>query len=112
MKKSDLKTGMVVEIEDGEKGKVLLNTERGDIVGAVNNGDKETWFPLNRFNEDLIEKDNYCGRRIMKVYAMELGNLFAASIKKHGVLIWERKPEYTKDDLVKMIGHEFEIKEK
>ncbi|GCD11704.1 hypothetical protein [Clostridium tagluense] len=47
MKKSDLKTGMWLELRDGTFGMVLLGTNNGDILSG------QAWFPLASFNENL-----------------------------------------------------------
>lgn len=40
LSKEDLKTGMIVVMDDGKVGTVLLDTANGDIVAG------DTWFPL------------------------------------------------------------------
>ena len=36
MEKSDLKTGMVITLESGARGRILLQTNRGDVVKYLN----------------------------------------------------------------------------
>ena len=50
MKKSDLRTGMIVELINGDRGRVLLETKNGDIISG-----KDVWFPISsEYEEDLI----------------------------------------------------------
>lgn len=48
MQKSDLRTGMIVENRQGERGMVLLDTEGGGVVTGDN-----MWFPLEYLTENL-----------------------------------------------------------
>ena len=47
MKKQDLKTGMILEFKNEEKGMVLLGTETGDVYVG------ETWGDLKSLNDDM-----------------------------------------------------------
>jgi len=107
MKKYELRTGMQIETERGEKRYVLLGTENGDITTSnstttVHGFERlyNTW-ELNNWNDDLthITKAHMIGD-IIKVYGF------------WGNLIWERKeiPKYTKEELFKIVGHKFELK--
>lgn len=92
MEKKDLKTGMQVEFENGERRLILLDTEKGDVVSNVDAtidsfGRRRltNYYGLNNWNDDLtkvIEHDPLTD--IVKVYGM------------YGNIIWERKevPEY------------------
>lgn len=93
MKKSDLKTGMLVVDTAGAFGIVMKDTEQGDaIVGSWdrNNTEPSTsafWTPLDSYDEDL--KGLY--GNITKVYGF-LNNCDACLPKiKHRKLLWERK---------------------
>lgn len=93
MKKSDLKTGMLVVDTAGAFGIVMKDTEQGDaIVGSWdrNNTEPSTsafWNPLDSYDEDL--KGLY--GNITKVYGF-LNNCDACLPKiKHRKLLWERK---------------------
>lgn len=94
MKKSDLKTGMVVELSTGARGKVLLGTEKGDII-AGNYGDEfhsnteGTWCLLDEYDENLVSKSNSKHTNINKVYAIANPRQ-GASISSTGDLLWER----------------------
>lgn len=49
--KSDLKTGMWIELRDGDKGMVLLNTNSGDIFSG-----HDLWGSLSEYKDDLTSK--------------------------------------------------------
>lgn len=51
MKKSDLKTGMQVELRDGSRCIVLLGTPKGDVLKDLND---TTWLSLDSLNESLV----------------------------------------------------------
>lgn len=55
MKKSELKTGMLLKFTEGTYGIILLNTRKGDLFGPpddITNNEK-TWGSLSDINEDL-----------------------------------------------------------
>ncbi len=90
MKKSDLKTGMIVVTADGEKSQVLLGTKNGDILSG------QTWCPLNVYNENLEYGKSHRhlevvrGARIDEVYQPE-GNMHYQRMEVGPRnLIWER----------------------
>lgn len=59
MKKSDLKTGMIIKTRDGRRGIVLLNTPEGDVIGSDGRISRNRTFqPLYAFNEDLQRNDD------------------------------------------------------
>lgn len=91
MKKSDLKTGMVVENKKGELSLVMRDTEVGDIF-AGSGCDNEFWCPFRSFDESLNNKDT--GRYdIVKVYSVNnVCNISAAKVSSNNrELIWERE---------------------
>ena len=105
MKKSDLKTGMKVIQSDGMEYIVLLGTSWGDyLVGErSHNG-------LRYYNEDLTGI-NYEGHNIDEVLRpVKCSDL--RSKDQDFVTIWERKetPEYTMEEAIKLIGHNFKLK--
>lgn len=55
MKKSDLKTGMLLEFNSGKLGLIMLNTPQGDslVSDGKGIGEKRTWMPLGELSEDL-----------------------------------------------------------
>jgi hypothetical protein len=83
MKKSDLKTGMWVEYEDGEKACVMLGTKEKDILIS-----DKSWLPLNAVRNDLSSSPR-CS--IVKVY--EAKNTMSMFNGEHLKLLWEREPQ-------------------
>jgi len=53
MKSSDLKTGMVVTLRNGQTGRILLQTEQGDTVRYLNSDGWDGWDGLNLWNNVL-----------------------------------------------------------
>jgi hypothetical protein len=96
MKKSELKTGMWVEVEQilGEHKSismaiVLLGTENGDIISG------QTWCPLDSYDEDLEYLE--CHTRINKIYQptnnidyLRVEHTFSFKYRQDE-LIWERQ---------------------
>ena len=109
MRKQDLKTGMIVENQNGQFGKILLNTSQGDVIGGSSNAD-DFWCDLDSYDDDL-ERSDWGSDKIIKVYEA-CYNKNAASLKVRGDLIWEREttPEYTMEELTDKLGHTFKIK--
>lgn len=96
MKKSDLKTGMLVENRGGRRGLVLLGTEKGDIIAAWGNKKgNETWNLLDSFDDDLnlitsFGSDANNVFSIVKVYS-QASNMFAADNSVHDrILLFEK----------------------
>lgn len=108
-KKSDLKTGMIVEFRNGNRYTVMLNTvntadKAVDVLISAENS--LSWMPLHDYNDDLRchfeddrgniqEDDDY---DIVKVYEPRHCYSFVASKKFNGyycaddnMLIWKRK---------------------
>jgi hypothetical protein len=95
MKKSELKTGMWVEVTQElnnwtikEMAIVLLGTESGDIVAG------QTWFPLSTLDDNLEDKN--CNVKITKIYQptnnidyVRKSNPFDFESKEYE-LIWRR----------------------
>jgi len=92
MKKSDLKTGMLVENRNGKIGLVMLQTSNGDVlVGGGNIPDsQQTWSPFRSLNEDLTYP-GLPGSDIVKVYEFPSNSEGASFKKDRRNLIWERK---------------------
>lgn len=95
MKKSDLKTGMIIETNNGDIGMVMLGTQRGDIIAgdgrSDENLDRRFWCPLSEFDEELQREDNSSYKSIDKVYSLPGANMISASLTKDRKLLWERK---------------------
>ena len=97
MKKSDLKTGMLVKIRSGEIGLVALdNCCNEDAI--IFSGDY--WTDLNGFNEDLFWHHHDPNRSsfaetvdIMVVYKPNLPPGFLS--RRNLEVLWRRAPEKT-----------------
>lgn len=118
MKKSDLKTGHLVETRNGDIALVLLGTDRGDVITGgfdiPTNMPQTTWGPLDAYNDDLLYATNSVfgiipEGDIMKVYGLpNTGNrLLHALNKNERELLWDRDAmrkedqEKTFEELVK-----------
>ena len=95
MKKSQLKTGHIVETRAGEKALIVLNNVYGEdaVIFADNN-----WTDLNGFNDDLFwhpESNTEYSKTvdIMKVYQPILPCYFLSKSNFTMDLIWEREEE-------------------
>ena len=90
MKKSDLKTGMILELASGERAMVYLGTETGDVVSG------DTWYPLHEgVDEDLkATSDTYSD--VVKVLQPlgDIGYKYDLHSINHKV-VWERPEEIT-----------------
>ena len=114
MKKSDLKTGTILEFVGGELGMVLLGTKNGDIVSG------STWFPLEDYSdkEMFINIDHYAS--VKAVYQPRYNKDYlkkGVSIGRDFITVWKRTEpkEMTLADIeaelgypVKIIGGQYE----
>ena len=118
MKKSDLKTGMIVTLRNGEKYMVFLNASRSvhmspeDVLVSV---DGRYWFDLNGVNENLSDNKN-SHYDIMKVEQVKTTTDIVYTLLHHDAkcltnVLWERKEKkrYTYAQLKEILGEEFEI---
>jgi hypothetical protein len=107
MRKEDLKTGMRVELRNGDIYVVCKNTgtDYGDILSSNN-----TWIELGDFNEDITfkERGSYTSQNdIVKVYK------FSGFLDSKGELLWEREEEaeeMTMEEICKELGREVKVK--
>lgn len=106
MKKSDLKTGMVVELRNGAKYMVLLNTPFGDVL--VRN---RWWVTLDNFNFNLL----HCAHDfdILRIYRPE--EVYQIGFECWGdmKMMWERgePKKMTLADVEDALGYPVEIVE-
>jgi len=107
MTKNDLKTGMKVMLRDNTIVTVIQTDEGWNIVkegfGLVSADYSDNLFSINKTPEFDI----------MTVYKGWNRDMFFSS--RIDEVLWHRPveeviPEYTVDELCKMIGHEFKIK--
>lgn len=115
MKKSDLKTGMVLETRNGEKYLVMLNPDCKDME-LINF--KGGYMPLYYYNNELIftEKPAEKPARefdVVKVYSAGWTIRDLLSDKEHMKfkLIWERNEpkEMTISEIEKELGYKIKI---
>ena len=124
MKKSDLRTGMIVETRSGSEYVVFINTcqpefcsdnyrdENGDIALIVNQ-ENYLWTSLNNYNEDLCKNDDKSAD-IVKVYIPYHPYAFMDITyeKSDRKLIWEREvpiKEMTMKELEEHFGYKVKI---
>ena len=91
MKKSDLKTGMVVELLNGNKYVVMIDTCMGDFPEILLDLDEHGYIGMEVLNNDMkCESD--CAFSVKKVYAP-----FSPSCLIEGIgydLLWEDGNDY------------------
>jgi hypothetical protein len=112
MRKSDLKTGMRVELGNGKTYIVMINTGHDDVF--IRNGGNK--MDISCYKEDLtlVEPDCLGRFNVLKVYGAPTYNSSAIDPKMMGDLLWERKeevPEYTMEQAIAKLGHKFKIVE-
>jgi len=105
MKKSELRSGMMVKTRNGQRAIVMLNTPNGDaIVGGEGNYNNYTWQYLSSYNEDLTCKIPGCEiSDIVKVYRFQSNMKGASFDRPESDVIWERKEpiELTMDEIAR-----------
>lgn len=110
MKKEDLKTGMRVELRNGGTYIVLLGLQDGDLIVDK---DGFNYFGDDDYNKDLTESSGMCDFDIINVYNEPTATGFMINPSKKGELLWSREEEvkeYTMEEAIKLVGHEFKIK--
>lgn len=89
MKKSDLKSGMVVEYRDGRRRLVIWMEEMKKLVFVGGDG----WTGEGSYNDDLTSQ-NYPELDIVKVYQLVKGFRFGEMMDVgQGELIWSREDD-------------------
>jgi hypothetical protein len=92
MKKSDLRSGMVVVTRKGTIGIVLLGTTNGNIIGGCGKGNG-SWKPFDSITDDLCETAGFRQYDIVKVYNALANRWFGSVDLTQLDLIWERDEE-------------------
>ena len=108
MKKSDLKSGMVLEFSNGERAVVLLGTKQGDIYSG------DTWGQLHTYSDDLIPTHSYYDP-IVRI--LQPSNNRAFSYGKDvsledSTILWEYKEpveELTLAEICKQLGKKVKV---
>jgi hypothetical protein len=86
MKKSDLKTGMWVELRNGKSAMVLMSTNNGDILSGP-----KAWFPIDALNDDLTY-EGIKDSDIIRIYQPMSNRVYFGGMLEEMNLLWERKP--------------------
>jgi len=94
MKKSEIKTGYLIELRDGDIGMVSLNTDAGDLICPIIS-DKTTWGSFDHWKEDLTwgDDDYYIARScdIVRVYGLSSNNSHVNQlVLSTREILWER----------------------
>lgn len=92
MQKSDLKTGMVVQVRNGDKYLVLLDNPDEPNMNLI--GFDGGFLQLVTYDDDMIAQSKYRAFDIMSVYTLQssIQNLLTKSHLQYK-LLWERKKE-------------------
>jgi hypothetical protein len=107
MKKSDLKSGMIIINRKGNKAIVLIDSDLGDVLGGGDTSNS-TWQPLTNFNEDLTSTF-FKTSDIMRIYK-PCNNQVAGSFDFANLqLIWERKEEEILELTIDDIAEKFNV---
>lgn len=118
MTKSELKTGHIVTLRNGEKYMVFRNcAPKNDTIVEING--KLSWLPLEKYKEDLTfnRAITTCDEKTAKgwdiVKVEQCSHPYAFIDKKYGTkeTIWSctEKKKYTYAQLKEILGEEFEI---
>lgn len=117
MKKSELKTGMVVTLRNGAKGIVFKDTcsdylrnlkANSDVIVGFNEGDL-IWESFDSYNEDMLScDDEYRWMDIVKVETVEHPYDFIKTFneKKIAKAIFKREPDEN-EKFLKWLENEF-----
>ena len=92
MKKSDLRSGMVVVNREGAKGIVLLGTEKGNIIGGFGSlSGQAFWMPFDCITDDLCYANAGFSRSdIVAVYTANSNQQFGSMDLDKLRLLWQR----------------------
>jgi hypothetical protein len=97
MKKSELRSGYLIENDKGQRGIVmLLENEKTPslleycVVSDNGNDNERAWFPLKNIDEDL--SNMFSSSLIAKVWSRGYNKNMVSFSEKGRNLLWERKP--------------------
>lgn len=100
MTKQDLRSGMVVETQQGKR--YLLVVETKCLMG------KDSWCDFNNYNTDLVNREGDQWN-IVKVYEGKKAPL-STILENPGDIIWIRKvKELTVAEIEKLLGYPVKI---
>lgn len=107
MKKSDLKTGMIVEFDSGKIGMVLLGTNNGDIISG------QTSINLDDLTNELESIDGfYYDLKIVKIHQpFSNSDYLSYGLIRDHYIAWEcKKPkQMTLSEVEEALGYSIEI---
>lgn len=117
MTKSELRTGMIVTLRNGDRCMIFRGiqtnyTNEDVLVHPDENG----WMRLGSYNEDMTQKENQNDSfDIMEVWEADYPLHFTSSNKEdHYFLIWEREEtkEMTMAEIEAALGYKIKIVER
>ena len=96
MKKSELKSGMLVILAKGDRAIVMKDTPNGDVLttGVLPNNEEvaATWCPLSKYDDDLTYiNDDECD--IVEVYGYS-SNMEATYLSKTNRMLLYKRDEH------------------
>ena len=117
MTKSELRTGMIVTLRNGDRYMVFrgiqTNYTNEDVLVCP---DETGWTRLESYNEDMTQKENRNDLfDIMEVWEADYPLYFMSSNKEdHYFLIWEREEpkEMTMAEIEAALGYKIKIVER
>ena len=113
MKKSELRTGMFVDTLEDTYVVMLDYLGRGSVILNLSG---EGWLKLDDYREDLTIDRSLCTYGQQKYYdinKVRSSEIMSSIVPDEFYVVWERKEgvkEYTIEELIKKVGHEFKIK--
>ena len=104
MTKSDLKTGMWVELRNGSRTLVFKDSVIGDVLSSFS-----TSLPLYDFDNDLKNR-GFCEYDIVKIYKPN-SQKDIYQFNDNSEVVWERKEtkKMTVAEIEKALGHGVEV---
>lgn len=109
MKKSDLKTGMVVEFRSGTKGMILEIEQFGTLIRHGGG-----WNRLSAYSDDLLDGKGLEDFDIVRIYRPRIEYQTIQQYWHEQELIWQRREpkEMTIDEISEALGYPVKIKER
>jgi hypothetical protein len=96
MKKSDLKSGMLIKTGAGSWGIVMLGTPQGDSIvrGRDAEGVEYTWFPMENLSDDLTDDSRQLTYRVDEVYSYSSNQEACLPSIRERKLLWSRNQKH------------------
>lgn len=107
----DIKAGYLLKVDNGDE--VIYMTvvpNSRDVLGCADR-DGENYWPVDRWCDDLTNKDDH-DTKILAVYGLTANRWLMACDPDHRELLWERKDEpkkMTVAEVCKELGYDVEI---